>query len=81
MWLHLWRTIPLMLVGLAFFLSWQVAGIVSFYIWQNTVPTVALIRGSVCGTYFVGTTSGTHCYCNRVSIKLVVSFMLVLSLV
>jgi hypothetical protein len=25
----------------------------------------------------VGTTSGTHCYCNRVSIKLVVSFMLV----
>jgi hypothetical protein len=24
----------------------------------------------------VGTTSGTHCYCNRVSIKLVVSFML-----
>ena len=29
----------------------------------------------------VGTTSGTHCYCNRVSIKLVVSFMLVLSLV
>ena len=27
----------------------------------------------------VGTTSGTHCYCNRVSIKLVVSFMLVCS--
>ena len=31
--------------------------------------------------YTVGTTSGTHCYCNRVSIKLVVSFMLVRSLV
>ena len=29
----------------------------------------------------VGTTSGTHCYCNRVSMKLVVSFMLVRSLV
>jgi hypothetical protein len=32
MWLHLWRTFPLVLVCLAFSLSWQVAGIVSFYI-------------------------------------------------
>jgi hypothetical protein len=57
MWRHLWRTFPLMLVGLGFFCSWQVAGIVSFYIWQITVPTVALIRSSACGTNFLAGTS------------------------
>jgi hypothetical protein len=53
MWQSLGRAFPLLLVAVFFFCACQVAGIVSFYIWQTTVPTVALIRGSVCGTYFV----------------------------
>jgi hypothetical protein len=44
-----WRTGPLFLAALLFWCAWQVAAIVSFYIWQTTPPTVGLIRSGVCG--------------------------------
>ncbi len=36
-------------VSFMFWTAWQVAGVVSFYIWQNTVPSVVLTRSSACG--------------------------------
>lgn len=47
------RTAPLTIVALLFFCAWQVAGIVSFYIWQTKPPTVGLIRSSACGYNFL----------------------------
>lgn len=48
-----WRTSPLGLTALLFWCFWQVAAIVSFYIWQQTPPNVGLVRGGVCGYNFL----------------------------
>jgi len=48
-----WRTVSLIITVLAFFCVWQVAGAVSFYIWQNNPPKVGLIRSSACGYNFL----------------------------
>jgi hypothetical protein len=52
------RITPLAIVALLFFSAWQVAGVVSFYIWQTKQPTVGLIRSSNCGyNFLVGPTA------------------------
>jgi hypothetical protein len=48
-WKALKRTGPLCLIAVLFWLFWQIAAIVSFYIWQTSPPTVGLVRGGVCG--------------------------------
>jgi hypothetical protein len=49
----LWRTAGVTIAALALFCAWQVAGAVSFYIWQDNPPTVGLIRSSACGYNFL----------------------------
>lgn len=48
---------PIMIGGILFWACWQVAGIVSFYIWQSRVPDVGLIHSPNCG-YLVLNSSG-----------------------
>lgn len=43
------RILPLLLTVLIFWSFWQVASIISFYIWQTKVPDVGLIRSQNCG--------------------------------
>jgi hypothetical protein len=50
-WRVFWRTSPLFFTAVAFWSLWQVAAIVSFYIWQQTPPNVGLIRSDICGYY------------------------------
>jgi hypothetical protein len=52
-WKAFWRTGPLFLTALLFWCVWQVAAIVSSYIWQTTPPTVGLVRSGVCGYNFL----------------------------
>ena len=52
-WKAFWRTGPIFLVALLFWCLWQVAAIVSFYIWQTTPPTVGLLRSDTCGYNFL----------------------------
>ncbi|KAE9381001.1 hypothetical protein N431DRAFT_396305 [Stipitochalara longipes BDJ] len=54
-----WQLVFLIVVGVSYWAAWQAAGICSFYISQNSITNLVLIRGAQCGFPYLGNGHGT----------------------